>query len=220
MIITNFKKTKCDFGCDLFNDNSDYLYWEERKVTTDEIEITNYLKSEKNLYNSNILHIGTGTSFIAKNINCKSITGISISKNEINYANNLKINNYKSFFLNKLSKNAFSKFSNYSFDYIIDVNLKSYSCCSKAFEKMFSEYSKLLTINGKILSNKRGMKFSKVLKPVYSFSLRKFFFRRLKEFDGPSSNFLSLNDCNSLAKKNFLKFECLDNKNVISFVKY
>lgn len=220
MIIKNYKKTKCDFGCDLFNDNSDYLYWENREVTADEIEILDYLKNKKNLKNSNILHIGIGSSFIAKNINCKIINGISISKNEINYANSLKINNYKSFFLNKLSKNAFNKFLNNSFDYIIDVNLKSYSCCSQAFEKMFSEYARLLSINGKILSNKRGMKWSRILKPVYSFSLRKFFFKRLKEFNGPSYNILSVEDCYLLAAKNSLKFEFLDNKNVVSFVKY
>ena len=37
MLIKNYKRTKCPFGCNLFNDESNYHYWEDKKVTSDEI---------------------------------------------------------------------------------------------------------------------------------------------------------------------------------------
>ena len=33
MFVKKFNKTKCINGCELFNDNSNYLYWENRNVT-------------------------------------------------------------------------------------------------------------------------------------------------------------------------------------------
>lgn len=219
MFVKNYKKTKCKFGCDLFNDNTNYLYWENREPTSDEFQILNYLKKKK-LENSKILHIGIGSSLIAKNINCKNITGISISKNEIDLANSLNIKHYKCFFLNKLSKDAFNIFLKLKFDFIIDVNLKSFSCCSKAFENMFSDYVNMLSPKGIILSSKKGMGWSGVLKPVYKFSIKKFFYRKLKEFKGPSSNLLSVEECFDLANKNTIKFKNFDNSDVVEFSKY
>ena len=42
MIINHYEKTKCINGCELFNDKSKYLYWENRNVSTDEVEIINF----------------------------------------------------------------------------------------------------------------------------------------------------------------------------------
>ena len=36
MFIESYKKSKCINGCALFNDESNYLYWESKKETTDE----------------------------------------------------------------------------------------------------------------------------------------------------------------------------------------
>ena len=220
MFIKNYKKTKCSFGCILFNDNSDYLYWENRKETDDEIEIVNYLNHFDNLKYFKILHIGTGNSYIAQNLNgYTGIDGISLSNNEIFLANNLNIENYKCFFLNKLSEKAFNdpKFNKY--DLIIDVNLKSYSCCNNAFQKMFNNYVKILNDNGLILSGKKGMNWSRLLKPVYRFSLKKLIYKRLKEFDGPESNKLTISECKSLASNKSLKFEEVEGTSIVKFSK-
>ena len=44
MLIKNYKRTKFPFGCNLFNDESNYHYWEDKKVTSDEIHILDYIK--------------------------------------------------------------------------------------------------------------------------------------------------------------------------------
>ena len=56
-----------------------------------------------------------------------------------------------------------------SYDIIIDVNLKSFSCCEKAFEKLFSNYVSMLRNDGKIITGKKGMDWSRIVKPVISF---------------------------------------------------
>ena len=220
MFIKNFKKTKCVNGCVLFNDNSSYLYWENRNATQDEIEIVDYINKKLNKKNLSILHIGVGNSYVASNIKFfKKLHGLSISTNEINYANSLKISNYKSFFLNKLEKNIFLN-NNFSFyDVIIDVNLKSFCCCDVSFLKLIQDYSSLLSKGGFIITGKRGMNWSRQVKPVLKFSLKKFFYKRLKEFDGPKSNLLSINYLKSVAKKFDLFLYDFKSSNIVTLTK-
>ena len=111
---TRYKKTKCIDGCELFNDEKSYSYWENKKETLDEIEILNFINSNNSSNLSKILHIGIGNSYISRNLNKYSlINGISISSNEIFLANNLNIKNYNVFFKNKYEFNTFYNFSKY-----------------------------------------------------------------------------------------------------------
>ena len=202
MLIRSYNKTECIKGCTLFNDKSKYNYWENRTVTTDELEIVKFINSNVFKKKVNILHIGIGNSYVAENIcNFKKIDGITISSNELSYANKLNINNYKAHFLNKLSRNALDKESlSKSYDLIIDANLKSFSCCEIAFNKLFNNYTSKLSINGLIITGRKGMSWSRTVKPVYTFSFTKIFYKRLKEYDGPSSNILTIEECEKLAK--------------------
>ena len=43
MLISSFKSSRCLNGCTLFNDETPYLYWENRIVTDDEFEIVKYI---------------------------------------------------------------------------------------------------------------------------------------------------------------------------------
>ena len=70
-----------------------------------------------------------------------------------------------------------------------------------------------------ILSGKRGMNWSGILKPVLRFSFTKFFYKKLKEFTGSSNNILTINECYYLAKKNDLIFTERENSNIVSFIK-
>lgn len=220
MFVREFNKTKCINGCEIFNDNSNYLYWENRDVTKDEIEITDYLNNKYIHKNISILHIGIGNSYIASNLNkFINIDGISISMNEIILANSLKIKNYKSYFFNKLEKNVFSNDSFSKYDVIIDVNLKSFCCCELSFKKLFNDYCMMLNKNGIIITGKNGMNWSRFIKPVVRFSLKKLFYKRLKEYDGPKSNILSLSECSKLAKEHGLKLGEIDRTNIVTFSK-
>ena len=89
MFFFKYTKTKCIDGCELFNDEKSYSYWENKKETLDEIEILDFLNSNNSSNSSKILHIGIGNSYIANNLNKYSlINGISISSKEIQFAKN------------------------------------------------------------------------------------------------------------------------------------
>ena len=156
MIIKKYKKTKCVNGCQIFNDDSKYLYWENKKPTTDEIEIVNFLNKNTTNKTYNVLHVGIGNSYVASTLNDNfDIDGISISSNEIEYANSLKLKNYNVSFLNKYSYDAFNILNSNKYDLIIDVNLKSFACCNQAFENLIHSYVSLLKNPGKIFTGKK-----------------------------------------------------------------
>jgi len=217
MLIKRFNTTQCINGCKIFNDNSNYLYWENRKVTKDEIDIVNFLNSINKNTSLNILHIGIGNSFLASKLNnYNEINGITISQNEITHASSKNIRDYKIFFLNKYEVNSMDIFKNKKFDIIIDTNMKSFSCCDKAFHNLFLQYSNLLENNGYIISHSNGLKWSRVVKPTLAFSFKNFFYKKLKEYDGSITNILNISDCKILAHKNNLKLD-LSHKNIVIF---
>jgi len=212
---TRYKITKCINGCELFNDEKSYSYWENKKETFDEIEILNFLNSNNSSNLSKILHIGIGNSYISRNLNkYSSINGISISSNEIFFANNLNIKNYNVFFKNKYEFNTFYNFSKYKYDIIIDPNIKSFACCEKAFKHLMQQYFDILNFDGFIITNIRGMNWSRKVQPVIHFDFNNFFHRRLKEFDGPISNLLSVTEFDFLSKKFGFTLKNFD-KNII-----
>ena len=212
---TRYKKTKCINGCELFNDEKSYSYWENKKETLDEIEILNFLNSNNSSNLSKILHIGIGNSYISRNLNkYSSINGISISSNEIFLANNLNIKKYNVFFKNKYEFNTFYNFSKYKYDIIIDPNIKSFACCEKAFKHLMQQYFDILNFDGFIITNIRGMNWSRKVQPVIHFDFNNFFHRRLKEFDGPISNLLSVTEFDFLSKKFGFTLKNFD-KNII-----
>ena len=217
MLIKKFNTTQCINGCNIFDDNSEYLYWENRKVTNDEIDILKYLNLRHGNQSLNILHIGIGNSYLASKLhNFNEINGITISQNEILNATSKNISNYKIFFLNKYKINSLDIFKNKKFDIIIDTNIKSFSCCDNAFNNLFKQYVNSLSHRGYIISHINGLKWSRVVKPKLSFSLKNFFYKRLKEYDGPLNNKLSIPDCKILANENNLKLD-LDNINLVIF---
>ena len=170
---------KIDYVCDCEqeNFNNNYSYWEDKESTEDENEIIKFLKNNFLLKDKKILHIGIGNSNFAKIFsNINEITGITISKNEINYANNLNLKKYNVFLLDKYSINFENYFKNYQFDLIVDPNLKSYACCKKSFDFMFKNFSTLLSNNGTIITSRKGMNWYKKLKLFYSFFNFKNFF--------------------------------------------
>ena len=198
----NHAKTRCINGCELFNDRQLFSYWESNKVTSDEKCILNFLQDKISINKKKILHVGVGNSYIEENLkNFYRIDGVSLSGSEIINGQKKKIKNYKIYFLNKFSKRTLfnKKLSHY--DIIIDANLKSYACCNIAFNHLFKLYLKMLKPKGIILTGKNGMKWSRIIKPVLSFSFKKLFYKKLKEFDGEKTNILSKNDLLLLTKK-------------------
>ena len=85
--------------------------------------------------------------------------------------------------------------------------------------KLFEDYNSLLNQRGMIISGKRGMNWSRMVKPVMRFSFKNFFYKRLKEFDGPNSNLLPIAECINLAKEHNLKLNEVDNTSIVTFAK-
>jgi 2-polyprenyl-3-methyl-5-hydroxy-6-metoxy-1,4-benzoquinol methylase len=183
-----------------------YAYWEDRAVTSDEMDIINFLDNKKKIQLRSVLHVGIGNSYFAKKFATRfNITGITISQKEVEAAETMQLLNYKVFLFDKYSI-QFKKFlDKNSFDLIIDTNLKSYSCCQESFEFMINNILKSIKPNGMLITSINGMKWFKKLKPKLSFSLKKFFYFKLKETIGNRNNVLSLSELNKLSKKNNVK---------------
>ncbi len=211
-----FNQIKCINGCSLFEDNNNFSYWENNEVTSDEKNILFYLHKNNLVKNKNILHIGIGNSYLAKNLkDFNFLDGITISNNELTNGLKLKIKNYDIFFKNKYSAgNLINNKKNY-YDIIIDNNLKSFACCSVSFNDLINKYNKYLKSAGFIITSLRGMNWSRIVKPVYSFSFKKFFHMRLKEFDGPSENIMDISDCKELCNNHKLNMYRVTNDLII-----
>jgi hypothetical protein len=169
-----------------------YSYWENRITTSDEMDIINKMSNDKNLIEKKILHIGIGNSELAKKLHSSNnIFGITISNNEIEHGNSLNLKNYKIFFCDKYSLNFESTFKNFSFDLIIDTNLKSYTCCQYAFDYMMEKFFNSLNDGGQIITSINGMRWFKSLKPKLSFNFKSFFYYKMKEVSGNPNNILN-----------------------------
>ena len=186
--------------------NKKYAYWEDRNVTTDELDIINFLEKYKNLRNKSILHVGLGNSYFAKKFYKQNkITGITISKKEIDKAKSCNLSNYNFFLCDKYSTEFNNILLKNKFDLIIDTNLKSYSCCQKSFEFMMKNILKSINNNGMLITSINGMKWFKELKPKLSFSFKKLFYFKLKEINGSKLNILKINELKYFSKKYNLK---------------
>ena len=96
-----------NFICKCNKDNffkKKYSYWEEREVTTDELEVINFILNSNDVKFNSILHIGIGNSYFCRKFNQNStITGITISEKEIDKAKSMNLSNYDFFLYDKYS---------------------------------------------------------------------------------------------------------------------
>jgi len=192
--------------------SQNYEYWESRKTTIDEKEIIKFLKKKFNPVKKNFLHIGIGNSEFAKNFNKDNkITGITVSNNELSFAKSLKLQNYKFYYCDKYTKHLSKITKSKKFDFIIDANLKSYSCCQKSFDYMIKTLIASLNVNGCIFTSRKGMNWYKKLYPKLTFSFKKFFYYKLKEEEGDRRNILSIKELHTIKKKYNIKIS-FDNK--------
>ena len=133
------------------------------------------------------------------------IIGLTVSKKEINKANELNLTNYNVYLCDKYSEEFKHLLSNIKFDLIIDTNLKSYSCCMNAFNYFIENLFSKLNKNGTLITSKSGMNWFKKLKPKLSFNLKKFFYYKLKEVNGDKDNILTINELESFSESHNLK---------------
>ena len=144
-------------------------YWEKKKVTTEERAIFNYLKKAINGFKPNILHIGIGSSYGSKLLKGKfsNFIGITIAGLEKKRADKLNIDNNKTYLIDKYDHDELtSKIKEGTMNYIIDINLKSFSPSDKKFENMMINFYNILEVGGCIITSASGMKWTTELNLV------------------------------------------------------
>ena len=175
-------------------------YWENKKVTSEEFAIFRYLK--KNIKsNSDILHIGVGCSHgvqILKN-KFNSFIGLTIAGLEKSKADYLNIKNNSTYLVDKYNSEQLNKILKpNSFDYIIDINLKSFSPSNELYENMMINFYRFLKAGGSILTSESGMKWTTQLNLVSNNFL---------QIGGNDNNILTINELENFAQKNNLIIE-------------
>ena len=177
-------------------------YWEDKKVTSEEFAIFKYLKRNID-NNSNILHIGVGCSHGVQSLKNKfsSFTGLTIAGLEKAKADNLCILNNSTYIVDKYNHEQLIEIIKpNSFDYIIDINLKSFSPSNKMYENMMKNFYYFLKVGGSIITSESGMNWTTELNLVSNNFL---------QTGSNRNNILSINDLENFSKKYDLKIKKL-----------
>ena len=108
---------------------------------------------------SRILHVGVGNSRFAARFIPQGliVDGVTVSAPEKQFAESLKLKDYRIYVTNKYHRDFAGFFERKQFDYIVDNNLASFSCCQYHFYQMLENYLGCLKTGGKILTDQRGM---------------------------------------------------------------
>ena len=168
-------------------------YWENKKVTSEEYAIFRYLKNNIKS-NSDILHIGVGCSHGVKILKNKfnSFTGLTIAGLEKNKADSLNIKNNSTNIVDKYNHDQLIEVIKLKkFDYIIDINLKSFSPNNQMYENMMNNFYNFLKIGGCIITSKSGMYWTTELNLVSN---------NFMQVGSNRNNILSKNDLDKFAQ--------------------
>ena len=135
------------------------------EITLDQEGIESYIADNQDIYrDKTCLHIGTGISSVAIQFHklFKHIDGIALDPNEVELANNLTIENYTCYLINKHKIEELSVLGNY--DVIIDNNIKSYMCCVEHYYDYFNWIlDSVASRNGEIITHTLGCNFRQSL---------------------------------------------------------
>ena len=110
---------------------------------------------------TNILHVGTGTSSVYSLFGDKfaRVDGITIMDSEIEVAKRIGIQHntlYNIYKINKYDKNKIDQLPK-DYSLLLDNNCSHYACCTKHWEEYFESISSMLLPGGIFLTHTQGM---------------------------------------------------------------
>lgn len=134
----------------------EWQIWINRPTTFDQQMIENHLDQVVNR-TSSILHIGVGNSSLAKRFSSRvdHICGTTLHVEEKLFADDLNIPNYEVTVTNKFSSEMTTIVA--PFDFLVDNNPSSFTCCLMHFCRMLSHYAASLGDGGAILTAQPGL---------------------------------------------------------------
>jgi hypothetical protein len=140
-------------GCE---DAREWQIWTTRETTLDQTHIEDALDSMVGR-TSSIFHVGVGNSGLARRFAYRAsmVRGITLYEEEKEYADTLGILNYTVSITNKYSRDMAK--INGKFDFVVDNNPGSYSCCLFHFCRMMVGYSEMLRNGGVLLTAESGL---------------------------------------------------------------
>jgi hypothetical protein len=137
-------------------DEEPHRDWSAYETTDDQTRIENRLSLFVDA-NSDILHVGLGNSRLAMRFSASvnSITGITVSQQEVDLAVKSGLANYHASVWNKYQ--YFLSAPRHGFDAIVDNNPTSFTCCIWHLSEMMAWYADSLRNDGAIFTDAVGL---------------------------------------------------------------
>ena len=137
--------------------------WEFRGVTGGEAAVIAFLEGRPELYvGRRLFHVGIGNGALPQALGSglRRYVGITISLPELGQfeARFRGADQYAGYLFNKHDPRAYGVIEG-RFDIIVDVNLKSYTCCEEHFEALMQFYLDRLSGDGIIVTAESGLRF-------------------------------------------------------------
>lgn len=135
--------------------------WTKQITTPDQLRIEETLESCLQPTDC-LLHIGVGNSSLAKRfgLRCAQIDGLTIGEPEQEYSRTIGIENYSVIKRSKYDPDLLSALPAKSYNYIIDNNPTTFSCCRTHLSSMLANYVSLLAPEGTVLTDKVGLSWT------------------------------------------------------------
>jgi hypothetical protein len=137
--------------------------WESQPTTSAEAAVIDYLRQRPALYaGKTLLHvgIGNGSLFEALGGDVEIYVGVTISNPELRLFEERfgAHQQARAILANKHDAREFFRIGS-TFDIIVDVNLKSFTCCERHFDATMTYYASCLTPQGMIITAESGVMF-------------------------------------------------------------
>ena len=132
-------------------------WWENIEAPSEDEKIIIKYLSDYDLSGLNILHIGVGNNFIARQFTSSKVTGLTISILEYQKALSLKCDSYLPILIDKHDPALDSILG--KFDIIIDNNIGSYSPNTESAYNFFKVALDHLTDDGFLITHTLGLSY-------------------------------------------------------------
>lgn len=143
-----------DPACPVRIEPNDDRGWLDRDPTVDEQEVVAHMR--QGATPRRILHVGIGGGYLTREFGANVIQGITKDGGELRHARSLGLD---AILCNKYDVASYRDSLAAPFDCIVDVNIRSYSCCDTHFQEFMELMRASLGPGGALLTSRRGLDY-------------------------------------------------------------